>query len=44
MELLYVVLISLRNSSLNFLSEKKILEWRGLVQDLLEAKFSLSLL
>ena len=44
MELLYVVLISLRNSSLDSLSEKKILEWRGLVQDLLEAKFNLSLL
>ena len=44
MELLYVVLISLRNSSLDSLSEKKILEWSGLVQDLLEAKFSLSLL
>ena len=44
MELLYAVLISLRNSSLDSLSEKKLLEWRGLVQDLLEAKFSLSFL
>ena len=44
MELLRVVLISLRNSSLNFLSEEKLLEWRGVVQDLIEAKFNLSFL
>ena len=44
MELLRAVLISLRNSSLNFLSEEKLLEWRGVVQDLIEAKFNLSFL
>ena len=44
MELLCTVLISLRNSSLYSLSEEKLLEWRGVVQDLLEAKFNLSFL
>ena len=44
MELLYAVLISLEGSSLDSLSEEKLLEWRGVVQDLLEAKFSLSFL
>ncbi|XP_075645357.1 uncharacterized protein LOC142616375 [Castanea sativa] len=43
MELLCAVLISLRNSSLDSLSEEKLLEWR-VVQDLLEAKFNLSFL
>ena len=41
MELLYVVLISLRDSCLDSLSERKLLEWKGVVQDLIEAKFSL---
>ena len=41
MELLCAVLISLRNSSLYSLSEEKLLEWRGVVQELLEAKFNL---
>ena len=41
MELLCAVLISLKDSSLDSLSEEKLLEWRGVVQDLLEAKFSL---
>ena len=44
MELLCAVLVSLRNSSIDSLSEEKILEWRGVVQDLLEAKFNLSFL
>ena len=44
MELLYAMLISLEGSSLDSLSEEKLLEWRGVVQDLLEAKFSLSFL
>lgn len=44
MELLCAVLISLRDSSLDSLSEEKLLEWRGVVQDLLEAKFNLSFL
>ena len=44
MELLCAVLISLRNSSVDSLSEEKLLEWRGVVQDLLEAKFNLSFL
>ena len=44
MELLCVVLISLKDSSLDSLSEEKLLEWRGVVQDLLEAKFNLSFL
>ena len=41
MELLCVVLISLRDSSLDSLTEEKLLEWRGVVQDLIEAKFNL---
>ena len=44
MELLCVVLVSLRDSSIDSLSEEKLLEWRGVVQDLLEAKFNLSFL
>ena len=44
MELLYAVLISLRDSSLDSLSEKRLLEWRGVVQDLVEAKFNLTFL
>ena len=42
MELLCAMLISLRNSSVDSLSEERLLEWRGVVQDLLEAKFNLS--
>ena len=44
MELLYAVLVSLRNSSMDSLSEERLLEWRGVVLDLLEAKFNLSFL
>ncbi|XP_050241965.1 uncharacterized protein LOC126690893 [Quercus robur] len=44
LELLCAVLVSLRNSSVDSLSEEKFLEWRGVVQDLLEAKFNLSFL
>ena len=44
MELLCAVLVSLRNSSVDSLSEEKLLEWRGVVRDLLEAKFNLSFL
>ena len=44
MELLYAVLISLRDSSLDSLSEERLLEWRGVVQNLLEAKFNMSFL
>ena len=44
MELLCTVLVSLRNSSVDSLSEERLLEWRGVVQDLLEAKFNLSFL
>ena len=44
MELLCVVLISLKDSSLDSLFEEKLLEWRGVVQDILEAKFNLSFL
>ena len=44
MELLCVVLISLRDSSLDSLSEEKLLERRGVVQDLIEEKFNLSFL
>jgi len=43
-DLLCVVLISLRDSSLNSLSEERLLEWRGVGQDLIEAKFNLSFL
>ena len=42
MELLCAVLISLTDSSPDSLSEERLLEWRGVVQDLVEAKFSLS--
>ena len=42
MELMCAVLISLKDSSLDSLSEEKLLEWRGVVLDLLEAKFNLS--
>ena len=42
MELLCAMLISLRDSSIDSLSEEKLLEWRGVVQDFLEAKFKLS--
>ena len=44
MELLHAVLISMRDSSLDSLFEEKFLEWRGVVQDLLKAKFNLSFL
>ena len=44
MELLCAVLVSLRNSYVDFLSEERLLEWREVVQDLLEAKFNLSFL
>ena len=44
MELLCAMLISLRDSSLDSLSKERLLEWRGVVQDLIEAKFSLSFL
>ena len=44
MELLCAVLVSLRDSSVDSLSEEKLLEWRGVIQDLLEAKFNLSFL
>ena len=40
-ELLCAMLISLKDSSLDSLSEEKLLEWKGVVQDLLEARFSL---
>ena len=42
--LLYAVLISPRYSSLDSLSEGRLLEWRGVVQDLIEPKFYLSFL
>ena len=44
MELLCAVLISLRDSSIDFLSKENLLEWRGVVQDIFEAKFNLSFL
>ena len=44
MELLCAVLISLRDSSLDSLSEENLLKWRGVMQDLIEAKFNLSFL
>ena len=44
MKLLCAVLISLKDSLLDSLSEEKLLECKGVVQDLLEAKFSLSFL
>ena len=44
MELLCVVLISLKDSSPNSLFEGRLLEWRGMVQGLIETKFNLSFL
>ena len=44
MELLCVVLISLRDSCPDSLFKERILEWREVVQDLVEAKFNLSFL
>ena len=44
MELLCAILISLRNSYPNSRSEERLLKWRGVVQDLMEAKFNLSFL
>nr|XP_023925725.1 uncharacterized protein LOC112037148 [Quercus suber] len=44
MKLLCAVLISLRDSSLDSLSEEKLLEWKGVVQGLIEPKFNLSFL
>ena len=44
MELLRAMLIFLRDSSLDSLSEERLLAWRKVVQDLLEAKFNLSFL
>ena len=44
MELFYAMLISLRDSSLDSLSEGRLLEWRKVMQDLIEAKFNLSFL
>ena len=44
MELLCTILISLKDSSLDSLSEERLLEWKGVVQDLVEAKFNLSFL
>ena len=38
------MLISWRDSSLDSLIEEKLLEWKGVVQDLIEAKFNLSFL
>ena len=43
-KLLCVLLISLRDSSLDSLSEERLLEWRGVVQDLVKAKFNLPFL
>ena len=44
MELLCAMLVSLRDSSVDSLSEEKLLEWRRVVQDLLRAKSNQSFL
>ena len=46
MELLCVVLVSLKDTSLNSLSKRRPLEWRGggVMQDLIEARLNLSFL
>ena len=41
MELLCAVLVSLKDMSLDSLSEGRLLEWRGVVQDLMEARLNL---
>ena len=43
-ELLCPVLVSLKSTSLDSLSEERLLEWRGVVQNLMEARFNLSFL
>ena len=42
LELLYAVLISLKSALFDSLSKEKLLEWRGVVQNLEEVKFNLS--
>lgn len=44
LELLCVVLISLKNTPLDFLSEERLIKWRGVMQNLMETKFNLSFL
>ena len=44
LELLCAIQIPLKSTSLDSLFEEKLLEWRGVVQDLMEAKFNLSFL
>ena len=44
LELLYAVLISLKSALFDSLSKEKLLEWRGVVQNLVEVKFNLSFL
>ena len=44
MELLCAILICLRDSFLDSLSEDRLLEWRGVLQDLIESKFNMSFL
>ena len=44
MELLCAILIFLRDSFLDSLSEDRLLEWRGVLQDLIESKFNMSFL
>lgn len=44
LELLYSVLISLKNASLYSLFKEELLEWKKVMQDLVEAKFDLPFL
>ena len=44
MELLYAVLVFLKDTSLDFLSKGRLLEWRRVVQDLIEARLNMSFL
>ena len=43
-KLLCAMLVSLKNTSLDSLSEERLLEWRGEVQNLMEARFNLPFL
>ena len=44
MELLYAVQVFLKDTSLDFLSKGRLLEWRRVVQDLIEARLNMSFL
>lgn len=44
MELLYAMQVSLKDTSLDSLSEGRLIEWKEVVQDLMETKFNVCFL